>query len=174
MQKHSQHNNDELTQLFRKIYLSHFIRNGCKGVMREGWAGDRTKLQNIDPQLFWLLQLFFLVLLGCLTGGPEGRKPSVWSWFSCWHLICKTLTPTNWTSCRTGLYHCLPSTCFLWASHLHPTQPVYSQGYPLISSTGCTCHLHRSISYLTAQPGRRSICYTVRKFQIKKIYLTHR
>ena len=48
---------------------------------------------------------------------------------------------THWTSCRIGLYHCLMPTCFLWASHLHPIQSVYSQGYTLISSTGCTCSL---------------------------------
>ena len=48
---------------------------------------------------------------------------------------------TNWTSCRISLYHCFPSTCFLWASHLHPIQPVHSHSYTLISSTGCTCSL---------------------------------
>ena len=82
------------------------------------------------------------------------------SWFSRWHLISKTLTPTNWTSCRPVLYHCLTPTCLLWASHLHPTQPVYSQGYPLISSTGWTRYLRWCISYLTARPDRRSICYS--------------
>ena len=35
MQKHSQHNNDERTQFYRKIYLSHFIRKGCERVMCE-------------------------------------------------------------------------------------------------------------------------------------------
>ena len=64
----------------------------------------------------------------------------------CWVLVLSTasylqLTPTNWPSCHTGLYHYLTSTCFLWASHLHPIQPVHSQGYTLISSTGCTCSL---------------------------------
>ena len=51
------------------------------------------------------------------------------------------LSLTNWlqTSSRTGLYHCLTSTCFLWASHLHPIQSVYGQGYILMSSVGCTC-----------------------------------
>ena len=43
------------------------------------------------------------------------------------------------TVCGPGLYNCLTSTCFLWTSHLHPIQPVHSQGYTLISSTGCTC-----------------------------------
>ena len=51
--------------------------------------------------------------------------------------------------CDTELYNCLASTCFLWASHLHPIQPVHSQGYTLISSTGCTCVNN---SYLTARP----------------------
>ena len=90
-----------------------------------------------------------------------GRKPSAGSWFSRWHLISKTLTPTNWTSCRTGLYHCLTSTCFLGVLHLHPTQHVYGQG--------CTCYLHRCISYLTARPGRRSICYNMSSGSFKNI-----
>ena len=64
----------------------------------------------------------------------------------CWELVltasnCNNWLQTNWTSCRTGSYHCLSSTCFLWASYLHPIQPVHSQGYTLISSTGCTFSL---------------------------------
>ena len=92
------------------------------------------------PVLFFLFyQHFFLVLLDCSIRCPEGPKPSAGSLFSLQHLISKQLTPTNWTSCRTGLYYCLTPTCFLWASHLRPIQPVHSQGYTLISSTGCTC-----------------------------------
>ena len=68
-------------------------------------------------------------------------RASLW-----WELVltasnCNKLTPIDWPCCRTGLYHCLTSTCFLWASHLHPLQPIHSQGYTLISSTGCTCSL---------------------------------
>ena len=96
---------------------------------------------------------------GLLNRGPSGLKAFSLSWFSRWHLISKTLTPTNWTSYRTELYHGLMFTCFLWTSHLHPTQPVYSQGYPLIFSIECTCYLHRCISFLTARLGWRSICY---------------
>ena len=65
----------------------------------------------------------------------------------CWVLVLSTASylqlwlQTNWTSCRSGLYHYLTPTCFLWASHLHPIQPFHSQGYILISSTGCTCSL---------------------------------
>ena len=144
-------------------YTSHtlfgMVGKGYERVMCERWVGDWAKLQHIDPQALLAIATLLSRSPGLLNRGPEGCKPSVWSWFSRWHLISKTLTLTNWTSCRKGLYYCLTFTCFLWASHLYPTQPVYSQGYPLISSTGCNCYLHRCISYLTARPGRRSICY---------------
>ena len=60
--------------------------------------------------------------------------------------LCSTLSPNNWLQltepvCGPGLYNCLTSTCFLWASHLHPIQRVHSQGYTLIYSTRCTCSL---------------------------------
>ena len=50
----------------------------------------------------------------CRAAQPEAlRAPAL-----CWHLIltasnCIKLTPTNWTSCRTWLYHCLrlPASC---------------------------------------------------------------
>ena len=82
-------NNDEQTHFFRKIYLSHFLRNGCERVMCERWVGD--KLQNIDPQFLCLLQHFFLVLMGCSIGGPEGPCPSAGCWFSLQHLISDRL-----------------------------------------------------------------------------------
>ena len=34
MRKQSQHNNNERTHFFRKIYLSHFILNGCEWVVK--------------------------------------------------------------------------------------------------------------------------------------------
>ena len=57
------------------------------------------------------------------------------------------LSPTNSNFnltepvCGPGSYNCLTPTCYLWASPLHPIQPVHSQGYTLISSTGCNCSL---------------------------------
>ena len=59
---------------------------------------------------------------------------------------CNKLTPTNSTLRGARLYNCLTSTCFPWASQLHRIQLVHGQGYILISSTGCTCYLHRCIS----------------------------
>ena len=81
----------------------------------------------------------------------------------CWELVltasnCNSnlnwLTPTNSTLRGTGLYNCLSSTCFLWASHLHRIQSVHGQGYMLISSTGY--HL-----FLDWRLGRRSRCYWI-------------
>ena len=67
----------------------------------------------------------------------------------CWELVltafnCNSYFNCNWlqltrTLYGIGLYNCLTSTCFLWASHLHRLQPVHGQGYILIFSTGCTC-----------------------------------
>ena len=65
---------------------------------------------------------------GLLNWGSWGHKPSAGSWFSLPRNA--TRTPTNWpqlirTVWGTGLYNCLTSTCFLWASHLHRIQPVH-------------------------------------------------
>ena len=70
MQKHIQHNNDEQTQFFRKIYLSLY----WKGCVWEG-VGDWTKTATYcPPQLFRPWRCVFLVLLGCSTGGL-GAQP---------------------------------------------------------------------------------------------------
>ena len=140
IRKHSQHNNDERTHFFRKIYLSHFIRNSCERVMCERWVGDWTNCNTLTPSSSGYSSTSFSFCWAAQLGVTEDGKPSSWE------LVltasnCNNWLQINWTSCRTGLYHCLPYTCFLWASHLHPIQPVHSQGYPLISSTGCTCSL---------------------------------
>ena len=152
MQKHIQHNKDERTQFFRKIYLSLY----WKGCVWEG-VGDRTELQHIDPPPTLLAITTFLSRShGLLNRGLGPNR--------CWDMV---LIPASslqliWTSCRQGyiiIWH-PPSSCERHNSHL--IQPVDSQSPPLISSTGCTYYLHRCISHMTARPGRRSICNTVR------------
>ena len=66
----------------------------------------------------------------------------------CWVMVLSTssflqLTDSKLTEpvCDPELYNCLTPTYFLWASHLHPIQPVHCQGNTLISSTGCTFSL---------------------------------
>ena len=97
----------------------------------------------------------------CGAAQPEGPA-SVGTWFLL--LEQQQLTPNSdlqltRTSCSIGF----DTHLLQWASHLHSIQPVHSHSYPLISSTECICYLHRCISYLTARPGRRSICYNINR-----------
>ena len=141
MRKHSQHNNDERAHFFRKIYLSHFIRNGCERVMCERWIGDWTNCNILTPSSFVFNSTSFSFCWAAQSGVLSAHSPLLGTG-SLYSILSPTwLTPTNWTSCRTELYHCLTLACLMWASHLHPIQPVHSHGYTLISSTGCTCPL---------------------------------
>ena len=161
MQKHSQHNKDERTQFFRKTYLSLYSKGLRNGYCVRGWVGRLNKDCNI--------------LTPSSSGYSSGSFSFCWAaqlgtWGPslCWDLILTARTATtdsklclqtNWLPAAPGLYHCLTPTCFLWRHNSHSIQLVDSQGYPLISLTGCTSYLHWCIFYLTARPGRRSICY---------------
>ena len=113
-------------------------------VLRKGYMWEVSwrlnKLQHIDPHIPMSLAALISRSAGLLHRG-SWRPIAL-----CWVLILSTasylqLTDPKLTEpvCRTGLYNCFTYTCFLWASHLHPIQTVHSQGYTLISSTGCTC-----------------------------------
>ena len=138
-------NNDELTHFFRKIYLSHFIRNGCERVVKGICV--RGELETGQTATYWPPIPLSLAALLSHSGGLLNQG----SWGPialCWVLVLSTgsYLQLNWLQltepvCCPRLYNCLMSTCFLWASHLHPIQPIHSQGYTLISSTGCTCSL---------------------------------
>ena len=110
------------------------------------WVGDWIDCNILIPSSsdFSSTSFSFCWLLSWGSWGPGPL----------WELVLTTASYLQLTEpvCGPGLYNCLTSTCFLWASHLHPIQPVHSQGYTQISSTGCTCYLHRCISYLTARP----------------------
>ena len=101
---------------------------------------NRTATYWPPPQFFWLQQHFFSVLWG----------PSL-----CWDMV---LIPASslqliWTSCRRGyiiIWH-PPTSCERHNSY--SIQPFDSQGCPLISSTGCTCYLHRCISSFDSLAG---------------------
>ena len=105
----------------------------------------RGELETEQTATYWPpVPLSFAALLSRSVG-----LLNLGSWESiilCWVLVLSTasylqLTDSNWICCDPGLYNCLATTCFLLASHLHPIQHVHSQGYTLISSTGCTCSL---------------------------------
>ena len=108
--------------------------------MCERWVEDWTNCNILTPSSFVFSSTSFSFCWAAQSGVVRVHSPllGAGSHYS-------ILSPTNWpqltrTVCRAGLYHCfLTPTCFLWASHLHPIQPVHNQGYTLVSSTGCTC-----------------------------------
>ena len=119
--------------------------------------GELETEQNcniLTPQLFWLQQHLFPVLLGCSTGGL-GAQPLVG------HVShsCGTyyaFSPTNLNFLSPGLYNNLTSTYFLRASQFHTQfNPSTAKVTPdlLISSTGCTCYLHGCISSFDSLAG---------------------
>ena len=87
MQKHSQHNNDERTHFFRKIYLSHFIRNGCKRVMKGLCV--RGELETKQTATYWPPVPLLLAALLSRSAGLLNRG----SWGPialCWVLVLST------------------------------------------------------------------------------------
>ena len=125
-------------------YDFHIIQKGCERVAQGLCVRD--ELETEQTATYWpQVPLSFAALLSrsaaLLNQGSWGPSPL-------WELVLTTASYLQLTEhvCGTGLYKCLTSTSFLWASHLHPIQPVHSQDYTLISSTGCTYYLHRYIS----------------------------
>ena len=161
MQKHIQHNKDEQTQFFRKIYISLYLKGFervTKGftLWEVSWRLNRTA--TYWPQLFWLQQHFFPVLLGFSTG-VLGAQPLLGH--GCHFSI---FSPTDLNFLSPGLYNNLTSTNFLRASHLYSIQPVDSQGYPLILwylRPDAPVIYTGAFLILTAWPG--SICNILRK-----------
>ena len=156
---------EQRTDFFIKIYLSHFIlervAKGLMLVMCEWWVGDGDRLPLIDPKFFCIIAALLPHSAGLLNRGHWGPKPLVWSWFSLRrHPIsnCDWNSNSNWLEhcfelqltqavCRTWFYNCLTLTCFLWAYTSAPNSTTSTgQGDIPISSTGCTCYLHRWIS----------------------------
>ena len=145
-------NNDERTHFFRKIYLSLYskwLQKGCERVMCERWVGDWTNCSILIPSSFLFSSTSFSFCWAAQLGVLRAHNPLLGA-----GSLYSILSPTNWTSCHTRLYHCLTPTCFLWTLHLHPIQPVHSQGYNLM-------HL-----FLDRRLGRRSICYICPKVNV--------
>ena len=93
MQKHIQHNKDEWTQFFRKIYLSLYLKGFervTKGIICKRWVGDWTELQHIDPPTLLATAAFLSRSPGLLNRGP-GDSASAGTWFSFQHLL------SNWS-----------------------------------------------------------------------------
>ena len=140
--------------------------------MCERWVGDWTNSNILTPSSFVFSSTSFSFCWVAQSGVPRAHSPLLGA-----GSLYNILSPTNWLQltepvCGPGLYNCLTSTCFLWASHLHPIHPVHSQGYTLVSSTGCTCYVHRCISYLSARP--RVNIYNLRKRKRKCLLIFYK
>ena len=137
--------------------------------VRGKWRPNRTATYWLS--LLWPQPRFFPVLLGCLTGDLGAH--SARCCFSLPHLISncncpmgawgptllgagflyRILTPTDWTYCALSyiIVQCPPSSCERHRSHsFNPSTVKVIFWY---SSTGCTCYLHRSISYFDCPTG---------------------
>ena len=135
-------------------YTSHTLFERVAKGLRKDAKGLYVRREFATEQTATYWSQVPLSLAALLSRSAELLNRGSWGPNPLWELVLTTVSYLQLTQpvCGTGLYNCLTSTCFLWASHLHPIQPVHSQGYTLISSTGCTCYLHRCISYLTAWP----------------------
>ena len=105
------------------MYLSHFMQKGCERVVCERWVGDWTDCNILTPSSSDYCSTSFLIPQGCSNGGPEGPSPQLGDGSHGLELQLELQLPR--TVCGTRLYHCLTSTCFLWASHLHRIKPVH-------------------------------------------------
>ena len=82
-------------------------------------------------------------------------QPGAWGLSLCWGMV---LIPASslqliWTSCcRDYIIIWHPPTS-RERHNSHSIQSLDSQGRPLISSTGCTCYLHRCISSFDSLAG---------------------
>ena len=136
MQKHIQHNKDERTQFFRKIYLSLYLKGLC--VRGELETEQNCNILTPNSSCYHSLSFPF----------SWAAQPGAWWPSICWDMV---LIPASspqliWTSCRQWyiIIWLPPTSCERHNSH--SIQPVDSQVRPLIFSTGCTCYLHRFIS----------------------------
>ena len=144
------HNGDTIKTsdtVLRKIYLSLYLKGLC---VRGSWRPNRTA--TYWPQLLWLQQRFFPVLLGCSTSLGAG-------------FLYRILSPTHlipsWLNFLcTELYNSSTPTFFLWASQFR-THSICLRSklqYPDIPQPDASVIYIGAFPILTAWPGRRSIC----------------
>ena len=152
MQMHN-HNDDTIKTSGHSSlekYTSHFIER----VVCERELETEQRLQLLTPQLFWLLQPFFPVLLAA--------QPSAWDMF----LIPASSLQLTWTSCRRGyiiIWH-LPTSSERHNFALNST-PRQSRS-PLISwylRPEAPVIYTGAFLLLTAWPG--SICNTSKNYR---------
>ena len=177
MQKCIQHNKDERTQFFRKIYLSLYLKGFervTKGIICERWVGDWTELQHIDPPNSSGYSSISFPFSWAAQPGAWGPSLSR-TWSSFQHLLSNSSEALNY-NCSIGG----PEGPLCWvlilstASYLQLTRTSCAPSYIIVlRPLNSTCRQSRlspwylqpdaPVNYtgafpiLTAWPGRRSI-----------------
>ena len=117
--------------------------------MWEG-AGDRTELQHIDLTLLALTALLSRSR-GLINRGPVANSAGCWLYLP--HLVTNgTGLQSNCLPVLTKLYNSSTLT-FLWTSQSHSLNPFMVKVIFWYSMSGCTCYLHRCISYFDSPAG---------------------
>ena len=143
-----------------------------KGLIVEGF-GDRIELQYIDPHSYGHNSVSFPFSWAAQPGAWRPSLSGTWSSFQhllsnsncsigglvgpiCWVLVLSTapLLQLTWTSCRRGYIIIWRPLFFLQASQFRAQfNPSTVKVISWYSSTGCTCYLHRCISYFDSLAG---------------------
>ena len=95
--------------------LFEMVWKGYKRVMCKRWVGDWTKTATYWPPALLAIAALISHPVGLLNQGPWGPSSLLSLVLHCFEL--QQLTPNSdlkltRTSCDTGLYNCLTSTCF--------------------------------------------------------------
>ena len=139
----------------KKISLTLYSRKGCERVdigyvWEMSWRPNRTATYWPPTHTLLAIIAFFFRSPGLLNRGPGGPAYAG-TWFSFQHLLsnCSELPVA-------GVCNNLTSTYFLRASQFRTQfNPSTVKVTPdlLISSTGCTCYLHRCVSSFDSLAG---------------------
>ena len=177
------HNKDERHSSLEKYASRFIWKGskGLLKVLQWEGVGNRTKLQHIDPHSYGHNSVSF-PFSWAAQPGAWGTCSSFQHLLSNWfelHLLnrgswgppllgagflCRILSPTRlnsnsselqlvWTSCAPSyiIVRRLPSSCGCHKSHSFNLSTVKVIFW--YSSTGCTCYLHRCISYFDSLAG---------------------
>ena len=153
MRKHSQKKLTNENIFLEKIYLSHFIRNGCERVMCERWVRDWTNCNIMTPtSSFVVCSTSFSFCWAAQSGVLRANSPLLGD-----GSLYSILSPTNWLQTNSNSLshrvislfdiHLLPVRVTSAPNSTHPQSRLYPDIFDRI---------HLSLDW---RLGRRSICY---------------
>ena len=167
-QKHIQHKKDEQRHTSLEKYASHFIWNGSKRLLKvllcERCVGGWTELEHIDPDSYGHNSVLFLFSCAAQPGawGPNFSR----CWFSVPHFI---------SNCLTSYLHLdyiivrRPPSC--WRHKSRSFNPSTVKVISWYSLPGCTCYLHRCISFFDSLAGVNMLQYYIFTITIRLNFL---